>query len=425
MSGRYMDLGKTQKEYAALLKAEAIARNLQDFGLIAEVECNTVETEIALDHQDAAAARLILGRSALARVAEPGALNIEDCLEAEFKLEDAQGHTQAAIQTAEKAVALLERAGETHDVRYPGLLSQLSNLYSSAGNVRKSFEVLERELAIINRNGQADTDSGITALHNVAVSLMDFGEIGGGCAREGELINRLQTVGKAIRVPSAVTYGTCKLRLGRPSEALTWYEQALLTAQKDKSLLYQLYAHGSRARALIALRRFEEAGAELDAAAASGKKDATANRRPLLRAEIIRAELMLAQGRAIDARRQIDPLLSKVRDADSGGKTYLGATLLLAGRIAIAEGRAADAEGYAKEALAEAEAAARSADSSADVGEALLVLAQARHARGDGAGTHEASSRAVVSLTNSLGADAQLTREALALRDAPIAGSGS
>ena len=55
MSGRFMDTGATDKEYAALVKAEQMARKIGDAALLAEVQCDTVETEIALGHMAPAA----------------------------------------------------------------------------------------------------------------------------------------------------------------------------------------------------------------------------------------------------------------------------------------------------------------------------------------------------------------------------------
>ena len=71
ISGRYMDLGDTRGEYETLVKAEGIARRLGDPDLIAHVQCNTVETEVALGRPVEAAERLRDGLANLARVSAP------------------------------------------------------------------------------------------------------------------------------------------------------------------------------------------------------------------------------------------------------------------------------------------------------------------------------------------------------------------
>jgi hypothetical protein len=125
--------------------------------------------------------------------------------------------------------------------------------------------------------------------------------------------------------------------------------------------------------------------------------------------------LLLAQGHPAEARSQLDPLIVAARDPKGGLGSALASALLLSSRIAIADRRGADADNAAKEALSIAERNARQPEHSADVGEALLRLAQARRAENDAPGLRDAAARAVVALTNSLGADHPLTREALAL----------
>ena len=61
ISGRYMDLDDTDGELAALVKAEQIARKLGDPDLIAFVQCNTVETELAAGRPQQAAERCATG----------------------------------------------------------------------------------------------------------------------------------------------------------------------------------------------------------------------------------------------------------------------------------------------------------------------------------------------------------------------------
>ena len=88
----------------------------------------------------------------------------------------------------------------------------------------------------------------------------------------------------------------------------------------------------------------------------------------------------------------------------------------LAARAALALGRSAEAEQFAHQALSIAEAVARGPDTSADVGEALLLLAKAEIAQGRATEAQPLLERAARCLTNGLGADHALTREALPWR---------
>lgn len=415
MSGRYMDLSDTDKEYSSLVKAGAIARALKNEALIAEVECDMVETEISRGHVDLAAQRLTAGTQALARVAKPPPLTVAYCMDAQAVYADAQGRTTDAIKLTEQETSFLERSGETSDVQYQSALSHLALLYSQTGNAKKTLEVYERQLAVLERNGQADTVSYNNTRQNMAVLLMDFGEVRSSCAHQGEPLSQTQNGGDDVNSARAENWGVCLFRSGKPQEALIWYGKALEIAGREQNVNVELYSHAARARALIALQRLADAERELNIVSELAKKDPGASRRPATRAQITRAELLLAQGHPAQARSQLDPLIVVVRDPKGGLGTYLGPALLLSSRIAIAQGLSNDAETAAKEALNLSEKRARQAEQSADVGEALLVLAKAQRAGNEATGARESAGRAVVALTNSLGADHPLTREAQAL----------
>jgi tetratricopeptide (TPR) repeat protein len=416
MSGRYMDLDDTDKEYGVLVKADAIARELKNDALIAEVECDLVETEKTLGHLDRAAQRLAAGTQALAKVAKPPPLTVAYCMDAQAVYADAEGRTADAIKLDEQQAAFLERVGETSDVQYQSVLSNMALLYSAIGNPKKSLEIYEHQLTVMEHSGQVDTGPYAMARNNLSVQLSDFGEIRSSCEREGDPAARRQNgVIEDVKSARAVNWGACLFRLGKPQESLIWFDKGLDIAQKEKNLNVQLYARGYRARAMIALQRLADAEAELNTIAELAKKVPGASLPPVSRAQITRAELLLAQGHPGPAQNQLDPLIAKVRDPKGGLTSSLGAALLLSSRIAVAQGRSKDAETAAREALSFAEERARQSELSADVGEALLVLAEAQRAGNDASAARESAGRAVVALTNSLGADHPFTREATAL----------
>jgi hypothetical protein len=103
-----------------------------------------------------------------------------------------------------------------------------------------------------------------------------------------------------------------------------------------------------------------------------------------------------------------------VRKPELGMMQFLDDVLLLASRLALLENTAL-AQTYAGEALRIDEARSRGPESSADVGEALLVLAQARFAAGDLTAARDTASRAKRILTRTLSAEHQLTRTATEL----------
>jgi hypothetical protein len=349
-------------------------------------------------------------------VSNPDPGIVEDCTAAEAELSDAQGNPLAATKIAEKALGLLESMGETHDMRYPTLLGRISDYYKEAGDTHTGFSYGERALATAENNGLGDTDQSMTAMHNLASSLNGFGETKAACAREQQVVSRLQATGRTIITAMAVLYGNCFIRAGDAEAALSWFDKGLKTAQEQNEVSLQMHALVYRARALILLRRFAEADADLGRVAALAKQNIAMGATPTMRAQILRAQLFLAQDHAEDAQRIVDSILPLVRQPNAPHRTLLPLTLMGAVKIAMAQKRYPDAIRLAGELLQEDLRRARNPEASADVGEASLLLAQAKAASGDQPGAHEAARQALVPLTSQLGAGNALTRAAANLQ---------
>lgn len=416
LSARYADLGLTTKAHALMENADALARQLNDPMLIAGSQCALGESELDLGHTDTAVAKVAAGRAALLSVSNADPRIVEDCAVAQADLTDAQGNPRAATQIAEKALASLEQMGETHDMRYPSLLTRISDFYKEAGDPRRGFEFGERALAAFENNGLGDTDQSMTAMHNMASSLSGVGEAKAACVREQQVISRLQTTGRTIITAMAVFHGSCFLKAGDAATALSWFDKALKAAQDEKDASLQMHARVFRARALIELRRFDEAGTELDVVAALATRNIAMGGIAAGRGQIVRAQLLLAQGRAEDAQRTLDPMLPELRVPNGRQRTLLPGALTGSVKIAMAQKRYPEAIDLADELLKEQVRRARNPAMSADVGEASLLLALAKQAIGDQNGMHEAARQAVISLTAGLGADNARTHEAMNLQ---------
>jgi tetratricopeptide (TPR) repeat protein len=330
-------------------------------------------------------------------------------------LADAQGDPVTATRLGDQALALLEQVDETHDVRYSELLGRLADYYKATGNTHKGFEYVERALAAAESNGLGDTDASMTAMHNVASSLMGFGEVKEACAREKDVISRLQATGRTIITAMAVLQGICFSRADDAAQALDWYDKGLGAAQTGGDLSLEMHARAHRATALIALGRYAEAGRELDRVDELARQDVPMGGQPAARAQITRADLLLAQGRPDDAQRALEGVLPLLRDPAGVSRAFLPRALLCAARIAMAQKRYSESVDWANQALQEDLKRARDPAISADVGEASLVLAQAKDALHDQGGRRAAAHQALRSLTASLGLDNALTQEASAL----------
>jgi eukaryotic-like serine/threonine-protein kinase len=416
LSARYADLGLTKKAYALAQNVDALAHQLNDPLLIAGSQCALAEDEIDLGQTDKAVAHMTAGRTILAALPNPDPRYLEDCTEVEADVADAQGNEAAAAQIATKALTMLEQLDETHDTRYPGLLGKASDYYKVSGDTHQGFEYMVRALNAYENNGLTNTDVYMTALHNMASSLSGFGEVREACSREQQLISRLQATGRTIITAMAVFHGNCFLRLGHAADAFAWFDQGLRTAQAENEMSLVMHARAYRAKALIELKRYPEAAADLDRVAALAKQNIAQGEIAATRAVIVSADLQLAQGRPDEARRTLDSLLPELRAPKGDKRTLLPWALQWSTKVALAQKRYADAVSLAKELLQECERRARNPEVSADVGEASLLLAQAKGASGDKQGMHDAARQAVTSLTASLGPDHALTREALDLQ---------
>ena len=98
---------------------------------------------------------------------------------------------------------------------------------------------------------------------------------------------------------------------------------------------------------------------------------------------------------------------------------FLSAALTTAAQIYAKAGQLNEAESFATAALKFSEGIARDPRQSADVGEALLVLAAVKRARGDETTAQSYVQRATEALSNSLGQEHSLTRQASAMQLQP------
>jgi hypothetical protein len=202
------------------------------------------------------------------------------------------------------------------------------------------------------------------------------------------------------------------IRIHKADEAERMLTEATAQARADKNdylAAITTYQHG---RALMELDRYEESEAEFLASETYWRRDATVNRDRLNDLERSRAELDLALGRADPARARIVALLAELEYPARRDGALLPTALRAAARIELAGGSPAIAERYARDAVELAVAVARDPTRSADVGEALLLLALAQRKGGRTSPARASLERAVVSLTNGLGVGHPLTREA-------------
>jgi tetratricopeptide (TPR) repeat protein len=208
----------------------------------------------------------------------------------------------------------------------------------------------------------------------------------------------------------AVAYAITLIRLGRAEEAEQVLAQADAQARSDTNQYMMAQTAFQRGRALLDLGRHAEAEAQFAVAEEYWRMDPVGNHDRLMDIERSRAELALALGLPADASARIDSVLAAMEArSDSPARA---AALRTAARIEAQSGSAESAERLAGTALELATATARDAAQSADVGEALPLLGLAQGADANLPAARDSLEKAVVALTNGLGAEHRLTLEA-------------
>lgn len=415
MSGRYMDMGNTRKEHAALVRAESLARNVGPLSL-AKVQCNTVETEIALGDLAAARTRLEDGVAALQRASGDRTDMQITCMNAQAVLASAEGKVDEALQLVERAVALNEREGDVTNNQFITLLSHLEYLYGMLGDAKKALATNQRSQQYLEQTGRSSTQSLLAAKHTEATLLADLGEIRAALALELDVARhgRIRDADVPVHPAVSLTAGELLLRTGEAEQALQWLDEARRNFREQGGAPRAIVADALHASALLALGREAQAQAGFPDLSELAQATDNASRQALARARIIRARFLLSGGATAQAREEIERALTGTRAAKELARHY-PAALVAAASIALAEQRNSEAEKLATEALRLREQGARQKNQSADVGESLLLIAKARQAAGNLGGASDAAREALEPLKNGLGDQHALTLQARAL----------
>jgi serine/threonine-protein kinase len=409
--------GDDEKGYTALIAAEVTAKGMHDTSWTAEIDCFAVAPEINLGHFEKAEMRLAAGEAALAKLAHPTSIDNARCKYAYALAADARGDHKAALAAIHQVLTLLESNGQTRGVEYIDALSYATTLHAYMGDMKTAYAFAQRENDLLEQYGWQDSFNAVHARHNLAFSLMQMGELATALTKQQEILAQARSGTSDGLVESPITnmLGVIELRLNQTQAALASFDQSIAAAEQSSDTLSQIYAHANRARVLIAIGRFDEAEREISKARDLSRGNDAAFSRPLSRAATAEAELLLGRGELAAAHRHIDSVIEQLSAPETRGNEYYGAALLVSARIAIAERRFTDAEKSATDALTLFQNRARKPELSADVGESLLLLAQAQYGlRKLGPAAHSAR-RAKTSLASGLGPDHPLTLQAASL----------
>jgi eukaryotic-like serine/threonine-protein kinase len=408
LSGRYMDIGRNDKEYATLLEAESIARKTGNAAILLDVLCNTVETEVAAGQRVRAAARMDEARVLLAKTR-----GVEPVIEANCLREEAavasRDHIAEAIDDLERARVILERNDLVYGNVYSSLFSWLSSFNHAAGRQRVAHRYHEQELALVAQHARGRTVAGAMTPIALADSWNTLGE----SRKSVDLFQRSLDQSDALNLhpTSAIYYGHALSVVGRHDEALQLIDRGIAHATRLGSDRYRLTGELERAMALARAGRGDESRAALVPMWAM-LETADGDAQQYAMAFTCEAEILLADRRLDDAEAAATQALTRLGYPQNPLGSAPGVALTLRSRIRAAAGRPDDAIQDARAAAKMLDADVVDSTQSATVGGARLALAQAELANDDLDAARRDAARAAESLRNGLGANHPSTREA-------------
>ena len=415
MAARYGNFEQTAKQREILLRAETLARPLDDVELLGEILCDSSDAELKLGQREEARRHLAEANQLLLRLTRPRPVLEAGCLAVAADLLDADGQTKEAIAQAHRVLTILQASGnEIHPI-YSSTLTKLSKFHDDLGERAAAYEFTRRASEALDREGRGGTRDKLVILSNEAADLISFGEVSAALERQAEVIKRSNVGGAdpSSRVTFDANYGAILTAAGRFDEAIVTLQPLIERAQATKNVFWELRARLFLARALTRAGRYAEAAEALDYVESEYRRDPVMNKALLQGVLVSRADLLLRSNKPADAEQLLDSLLKELGYPDKPAATWLlSAALPLAAEIALATGDAVRAESFAVANVALAEKAARDVNQSGDVGRARLIVAKARLALGQSEAGRVSLESALPSLTNGLGSQHPLAIEA-------------
>jgi serine/threonine-protein kinase len=418
LSDQYRGQTFTRQAVALENRAYALGREAQDPELMALAQCEAAYTETGAGVTTSASQRLAEANHLIAQLDSPSVDLQVHCRRADAELAIRTGNTAAAEQILKGARRLLEESGQTYRLAYTSVLNDLGGVYNDTARLSEALDMTKLIGATHEKYGRGGTGARVIALQNQSVVLFNMGEFRASFAVSEDVRKRRFAIEGEAPEPLSMTVNAASLlvRLGKLQDGVDLAHAASVRARSAGNSRWLILALSTACTGYEQLGQMSEAESALqEMTTTMGSGESTMDPRYRGLADTLRGLLELRRGDPAAALNSANAALAAI-GAEAKGKV-LGAhsSLDLAANAALALGRSVDAEGFAREELHLTEAVARGPDTSANVGAALLLLAKAEIAQGRAAEAQPLLERAVRCLTNGLGADHTLTREALAL----------
>jgi eukaryotic-like serine/threonine-protein kinase len=412
--------GQTATRQAVALDTQAydLGKAAQDPELMAQAQCAAADAEASAGIVASPPHRLDEAKQLIAQLDTPSVALQVDCLRAQGELAVRQGNMSSGEEILARARRLLEESGQTYRAAYTSVLNELGGVYNETDRLQDALTMAQLIGATHERYGRGGTTSRLMALQNEAVVRFNMGEVKTSTDEIDEVRQRRRVILGDSSEPLSMTgvYADRLVKLGRLQEGLDLALSVRARARDAGNKLWLNAALRTICLAYVELDRLPEAESTIQEMATElGDGSATGQHfRGVL--DKLRGAVALKRGDPAAALQSASASLSAI---DAGPNKSKGlderGSLNLAARAALALGKADAAEQFARRSLVTAEATARGPDTSAYVGESLLLLATAEIAQGRASEAQLLLERAVRCLTNGLGADHALTREAAAL----------
>jgi eukaryotic-like serine/threonine-protein kinase len=415
LSTQYRGQTLTRQAVELDTRAYELGKKAADSELMALAQCAAAYAEATAGIAARAPDRLSEAKQLISQLHAPSVVLEVYCNRAEAQLEVQLGNGAKAEQVLKSARGLLERSGETYRAAYTSVLNDLGGIYNETGRPAEALAMARLIGATHERYGRGGTTARLMALQNEAAVLFNMGELRESLKVSDEVHVRRQLIQGDGSEPLSMTVNSAErlVRLGRAQEGIDLAGAAIAQARSSGNSLWLRLALSTQCAGYINSGRLPEAEAALqDLKTALESGDATD---PHFRGILDRLQslLELHRGNPAAALQSANASLAATGAPANGKSREARAALDLAARAALALDRPVDAERFARQAVGMAEAVARGPETSADVGEALLLLAKAEITQGRKEEAQPLLERAARCLTNGLGAEHALSREAL------------
>jgi serine/threonine protein kinase len=420
LSKQYSGQTFTRKAVELDARAYELGKAANDAELMALAQCTATYAETTAGITTNAPQRMAEARQLLLQIGNPPLELQVSCDRAEAGLEVRLNHSAAAEQMLERARGLLEKSQQTYLSAYTAVLTDLGGVYNETSRLNEALQMARLIGATHEKFGRGGTTARLVARQNEATVLFSMGEIQASfLVMEEVRKRRLAIQGDELPpLSSSVNDADRLIRLGRTQEGLDLAQAAAARARSAGNSRWLIFALRAAAMGYVDLGKLPQAEAVIDEikiAVASG-----APTDPVYRGLVERLDSLvsLRRGDFAAAVRSASASLDAIGIAARPTSRPARAVLNTASAAATDAGQPADGERYAREALAIAQSLARGPETSADVGEALLLLAKAEIAQGLQAEAQPLLERAARCLTNGLGPEHALSREATSLASA-------